>query len=119
MQELTNEVKEEYFKKILNHFLSLKFINLICADKAQMQFSQFIETEVKLNQDKFINFNKKDKRLDHFYFRKIKLSKYDEFAFILKVILTLSHGQASIERGFSQNNACIANNMKEESMVAR
>ena len=52
------------------------------------------------------------------YFREIKLSKYDEFAFILKVILTLSHGQASIERGFSQNNTCIANNMKEESMVA-
>ena len=30
--------------------------------------------------------------------------KYKEITFILKLILTMSHGQASVERGFSLNN---------------
>ena len=38
---------------------------------------------------------------------------------VLKIVLTLSHGQASVERGFSQNKTILLNNMMTQSIVAR
>ena len=40
-------------------------------------------------------------------------------AFVIKTILTLSHGQAAVERSFSINKSVVDVNMKEESIVAR
>ena len=37
----------------------------------------------------------------------------------MKIILTLSHGQASVEHGFSINKSILDVNMKPESIVAR
>ena len=38
---------------------------------------------------------------------------------VAKLVLTLSHGQASVERGFSINKSILETNMKEESIIAR
>ena len=43
---------------------------------------------------------------------------YVNLAFVIKIILTLSHGQAAIERSFSINKSVLDVNMKEESIVA-
>ena len=42
-----------------------------------------------------------------------------ELAVVVKIFLTLSHMQASVEQGFSENNTVLAQNMKVESIVAR
>ena len=42
-----------------------------------------------------------------------------ELAAVVKIFLTLSHMQASVEQGFSENNTVLAQNMKVESIVAR
>ena len=42
-----------------------------------------------------------------------------ELAAVVKIFLTLGHMQASVERGFSENNTVLARNMKVESIVAR
>ena len=83
------------------------------------QFSDFIGHELKLNDDKFRNFDRNKVRLDDFFFSIIGVQKYDKFAFIINVILTLNHGQAAIERGFSLNKTTLDVNMKKESIVAR
>ena len=44
--------------------------------------------------------------------------KYPELAAIVKIILTLSHGQASVERGFNDNNIVLKDNHKSDSVVA-
>ena len=47
------------------------------------------------------------------------INRYKELKAAVKILLTLSHGQASVERGFSENNTVLAQNMKVESIVAR
>ena len=42
-----------------------------------------------------------------------------ELAAVVKIFLTLSHMQVSVEQGFSENNTVLAQNMKVESIVAR
>lgn len=40
-------------------------------------------------------------------------------SFIVNCIFTLSHEQASVERGFSQNNTAISNNIENDTKIAR
>ena len=37
----------------------------------------------------------------------------------MKLLLTISHGQASVERGFSHNNAVLKTNMSPETVIAK
>ena len=46
------------------------------------------------------------------------MQNYKNLAFILKIVLTLSHGQAAVERGFSVNKALLDVNMQENSLIA-
>ena len=47
------------------------------------------------------------------------IKKYVNLAFVIKMIPTLSHGQAVVERSFIINKSAVHVNMKEESIVAR
>ena len=38
--------------------------------------------------------------LDEFYFDIVKVPNFKELSSLLKIILSLSHGQADVERGF-------------------
>ena len=109
----TTEVLRSQFKVLLTHFIKLKIMPASDENKSMPQFSDF--NELKLNDDKFCNFERNKVRLDHFCFNIIGVQKYDKFAFIIKVILTVSHGQTAIERGFSLNKTILDVNMKEES----
>lgn len=58
-------------------------------------------------------------RLDEFFFSIVSLQGDTKgFASILRLILTLSHGQACVERGFSINNTALLTNMKPNSLIA-
>ena len=50
--------------------------------------------ELRLDATKFVQ---EDERLDNFYFKKLNARKYTELSFVIRLILTLSHGQASVE----------------------
>ena len=115
----TTEVFRSQFKVLLTHFIKLKIMPASDGDKSMPQFSDFIGHELKLNDDKFRNFDRNKVRLDDFFLNIIGVQKYDKFAFIIKVILTVSHGQAAIERGFGVNKTILDVNMKKESIVAR
>ena len=43
----------------------------------------------------------------------------NELASILKIVLILNHGQASVKRSFSVNNTILKNNLKYKSITAR
>ena len=59
-------------------------------------------------------------RLDDFYFKQLKVGKkYPELASVIMVILTLSHGQADVERGFSVNPDVLEDNIKDDSIVSK
>ena len=93
-------------------------LHLFFSDKALSQFTDFI-TESKVCQDMFFEFNNESDRLADFYFKKCNINKYKELAAIVKILLTLSHGQASVEWGFHENNKVLAQNVKVESIISR
>ena len=106
-------------KKLLEHLIKLKILDSFCCDKVLVQLVEFVTHDVKLNIDKFKPFDKYKTKLDVFCFQTIGLHKYKELKYVMKVILTLSHGQASVERGFSINKSVLKVNMTEESIVSK
>ena len=97
--------------------ISLKYVSPFFSDKAINQFHilsrnrGFIKTFPECNQEK--------DSLDNFYFKKCNLNKFKELASTLKIFLTLTHGQASVERGFSVNNTVLEQNLNDKSITAR
>ena len=89
----------------------MDILDNISCDKALDQFIHFIQNESSLNQDKFKSFDRKDKRLDHFYFHVLGIQKYKELAYTVKIILTLRHGPAAVEKGFSVGKSIFNVNM--------
>ena len=68
---------------------------------------------------KLLNKNDDIDRLDDFFFTKLDVEKkYSELSKVI-IILTLSHGQADIERGFSQNKTVLQQNIKEDSISSK
>ena len=104
MTSVDAELLQSKMKKNLQHFVKLGILDNISCDKALAHFIHFIQNESTLNLDKFKSFDRKDKRLDGFYFHVLCIQKYKELAYIVEIILTLSHGQAAVERGFSVGN---------------
>lgn len=85
------------------------------ADAAAKQFGAFIangDAKGYLTQ-----YNRSTTRLDHFW-RDVCKAK-DELLRIVQIVCCLSHGNASVERGFSVNNECLFENMREESLITR
>ena len=68
---------------------------------------------------KLAEFDESSCCLHEFYFEKIGIQTYSELSFVLRLILTLSHRQASVEIGFSINNAILETNMLPETFVSK
>ena len=72
------------------------------------------------HKEKFLSFDRKNQRLDDFFFQSMKVEdKYPDLALVMKIVLTLSHRQASVEQGFNDNNLVLKQNLKKESITAR
>ena len=89
------------FKKLLQKLLDLKQVTSKQCDNAQAQLLEFMDS-VKVNQAEFESYDRKLCRLvDKFYFSKIGVEKFPDFCLVIKLVLTLSHGQASVETGMN------------------
>ena len=67
----------------------------------------------------FLNFDYTKDRLDVFFSEMLETNKsYQDVWNIFKMVFLLSHGQASIERGFSVNKHLLVENYKTQSLIA-
>ena len=83
-------------RKLLSHFLKLKVFTAHVCDCAIDEYSQLIgDALIKV---KFQEFDRSETRLDNFYFKVIDIKQYQKLAQVVKLVLTLSHGQASVEK---------------------
>ena len=57
-------------------------------------------------------------RLDEFLYERMAKKGYDKIWKVAKYFLILSHGQASVERGFSINKNMEVENLKERSYIS-
>ena len=106
-------------KSLLKFMIELNIMEPSRCDKALSELNSFCENYPKTISDKFAEFDESSCRLDEFYFEKIGIQKYGELSFVIRLILTLSHGQASVERGFSINNAILETSMFPETVVSK
>ena len=98
---------------------NLKVLPEADSDTILSQYNNLLQNEFVFKNEMFKNFDRKKTRLDEFFFTSIGVEEYKELSFLLKVVFTLSHGQVSVERGFSINKSILDVNMKSDSIVAR
>ena len=113
------KVLQKRFKSLFNHFTTLKILSLNQCDSVMLEFTSFIENELKKCRAKIEEFDENHDQWDDLYFNQIFANNYADLSFVIKVVPTLSHGQASTEQQFSIDNTVLDNNMKEESILAK
>ena len=77
---------------------------------------------VKERREDFIEFDVTGESylLDTFYWKLLEgTSLFKRLAEVLKIILILSHSQASVERGFIINKSLLAENLATKSLIAQ
>ena len=109
---LEGQISKPEMKRLLAHLLKLKVFTTSVYDVAVDQYS-------RLTEDEFQVFGKSKNGLDDFFFKVVNMKLFTNLAKVVKLDVTLSHGQASLERGFSKNKFILETNMKEESISAR
>lgn len=92
------------------------FISSLLGDLITQQFSQLLSLEVR-NEPEFLVFKPLEKRLDVFLHRHVS-GPYPELWTFIQKLLLLSHGQATVERGFSVNKEVEICNIQEDTLVA-
>ena len=101
-------------------YVSLKILQYSVGDKALLQFTEFISKEKVTNNDKFSTFNRKTQRPDDLCFDDIRVQeKYPELSTFMQIVFVLSHGQASVDCGFNDNNLVLKLNQNDDTVVAR
>ena len=75
-------------------------------------------SEATQSREEFTDFKRDGCRLDDFFFQKLEEDSYFLLAMILKIIFWMSHGQASVERGFNDNNV-LKHYIAENTVIAR
>lgn len=110
----------ENLKKLLHHLMGLKILSAQRCNKISQEFLPF-HKNIKASKDRFANFSKSDDSLDSFYYSVFPNldTSYPKLPFLLKLIFILSHGQASVERGFGLRNFTPKDNISELSIDSK
>ena len=82
------------------------------------EYRKLVSDAKRYHLDKFSSFKITTYRLDSFLFEVLQnLNESQKLWITMQLILTLSHGQARVERGFSVNKDVLAPNLKGTSLV--
>ena len=104
------------FERLFQILLNGKWCSAEACDEIHFQFKDFA-LEMKQNYHaEFLNFIMNTVRLDEFYWNYMKDAKHAKVWEVFRIIFTLSHGQAAVERGFSVNSELLVENLPEKSL---
>lgn len=116
---LTSDNLNTRMKYLIAKLVGLQKIQSSLGDKALAQYRDFLSEFVPLNKEKFVSFKRDEKRLDEFFFKILNIDSFYELGEVMRVIFTLSASQASVKRGFNDNNLVLKDNQKKSTIVAR
>ena len=122
LHTLRNEkvaVVQRRLNLLLTHMEKQKILSTAQCNKMTEQILEFVDYNLKVNIVKFENFSANDTNLEDFYLKFIRIEKYKELLFLVKIVLTLNHGQAFVECSFSLNKSVLNYNISEDSIVAK
>ena len=108
---------KKYLGLLLEHLVSLKIIKGANCDQLRAQY-QSLQSDVETASIDLEDFPQT--RLDDFFYKKMSIHrKYPELSEVVALILTLSHGNSDVERGFSLNKGVQKDNISEKSVVSK
>lgn len=108
------------FRKALTYLVHVHRVNEEDCDELIRLYSQFIEEIVLPQSSQFSHFDPYTDRVDTFLHDRMSTQKpYEKLWRLCRQLLLLSHGQASVERGFSINRQIEDDNLSEDSYVAQ
>ena len=90
-------------RNLLTHIVLLKILSATLAERALPQYSDLLTALTQQNSGKGKSRDCNDTRLANFFFNDFTFKMPTELQPVLELILVLSHGQASVERGFNVN----------------
>ena len=115
----TPDVCQARYGHVLENLLTAEQISEGFVEEAKQEFPKILRV-CKENRQDFLNFDSDNDRLDTFYRSHIEnMKSIEKIAEVLKKFLTLSHGQASVERGFSVNKSLLVENLTAKSLVSQ
>ena len=80
----------------------------------------FLDSIPVFGSERFANFQSAEDRVDTLFFEcMVGNESYKSLFSVVKLILILSHGQATVERGFSVNKEVEVENLKEHTLVGQ
>ncbi|GBM14464.1 hypothetical protein AVEN_255922-1 [Araneus ventricosus] len=87
-------------------------------DEILMEFEDYLYN-VSLKHSDFSEFSPEKSSVDEFFYETMNTSKYRNLWKVVEILLLLSHGLATVEKGFSINKKVEVENMKELSYVSQ
>ena len=113
------EKATKLFQQVLQRLIETRWKTSEEADTVLAQYRNWHLMPKKYHLDKFSSFRIATDRLDSFLFAVLHEQKESQHLWItVQLLLTLSHGQATVERGFSVNKEVLTPNLQETSLVA-
>lgn len=79
----------------------------------------FLDSIPVFGSERYGNFQSVEDRVDTLFYECISNESYKSLFSVVKLILILSHGQATAERGLSVNKEVEVENLKEHTLVAQ
>ena len=116
---LKPESAVKMFQQVLNRLIEEKWKIVHQADAECTHYRKFISETSKYHHNKFSSYSFAQERVDKFLSELLDNQKeYEELWATLGILLTLSHGQAAVEWGFSVSMDVLAPNLQEMSLRA-
>jgi len=113
-----NDISKMKLNKMLEKLVAVNQITAKQGDEAKEQFCIFVEDVVAKHREEFSSFEMFTQRLDVFLMRYLSEKKFESLSMVCILMFCLSHGQSSIERGFSINKEFISDNQSESSFIS-
>ena len=107
------------FNALVDKLFSYGWVTEKKGEDAKIQYDEFLALPCKQNEDKFANFNWKEQRLDEFLGSFTKIQVIVPSGISVRLFFVLSHGQITIERGFSINKDLLVENLDQESLIGQ
>ena len=108
------------FETVLNKLADNEWIQADQPEVILSQFRRFAQESKRHKEQEFLAYDPKEIWLDQFYLKQLDdKDEYKDLWKIIKILLTISHGQAVEERGFSANKDSMKDNLQETSLVSR
>ncbi|KAK5876302.1 hypothetical protein CesoFtcFv8_025669 [Champsocephalus esox] len=116
----SKEVSTRKLTTVLRLLVETGRIEDKCCDEIIREFGYFYDHSLMSASDCFRDFNPQSGRLDEFYQEHLSNKAECRHLWeVVKLVLVLSHGQASVERGFSVNKEVMVENLKEHLLIAQ